>query len=96
MILGADDKHLVFRSCVGVELLPDGRAKCTLGTRVRTRNLFGRFYMGVIDRMHRGYISPTMLRLAVDHAVRELREAPQRNAAPAIGADVLDCLPSVR
>lgn len=96
VILGADDKHLVFRSCVGVELLPDGRVKCTLGTRVRTRNLFGRFYMGVIDRMHRGYISPTMLRLAVDHAVRELREAPQRNAAPVIGADVLNCLPSVR
>jgi len=28
--------------------------------------------------------------------VRELREAPQRNAAPAIGANVFGCLPSVR
>ena len=25
--------------------------------------------MGVIDRVHRGYISPTMLRRAVDYAI---------------------------
>lgn len=68
VILGADDKHLVFRSCVGVERLPDGSMRCTLGTRVRTRNGFGRFYMAVIDPIHRGYIVPAMLRQAVDHA----------------------------
>jgi hypothetical protein len=73
VILGADDKHLAFRSCVRVQLLPDGSARCLMGTRVRTRNLFGRVYMALIDRVHRGYISPAMLRLAVDHAVRTLR-----------------------
>jgi len=75
VILGADDKHLVFRSCVGVELLHDGRAKVTLGTRVRTRNAFGRVYMAIVDRVHREYIAPALLRLAVDHAVRNWRAA---------------------
>ncbi|WP_223807142.1 DUF2867 domain-containing protein [Lysobacter psychrotolerans] len=72
VVLGADDKHLRFRSCVGVDLCGDGRAVVTLGTRVRTTNLFGRSYMALIDRVHRRYITPTMLRLAVDHAVRGL------------------------
>jgi hypothetical protein len=70
VILGADDRHLVFRSCVGVELLRDGGAKVTLGTRVRTHNLFGTAYMAVVDRVHRDYIAPALLRLAVDRAVR--------------------------
>jgi hypothetical protein len=73
VILGADDRHLVFRSCAGVELLGDGRAKITLGTRVRTHNVFGGAYMAVVDRVHREYIAPAMLRLAVDHAVRQWR-----------------------
>lgn len=72
VILGADDKHLAFRSCVGVERLSDGGMRCTLGTRVRTCNGFGRFYMAVVDPIHRGYIVPTMLRQAVDHAVGTL------------------------
>jgi len=42
----------------------------TLGTRVQCTNLFGRFYMAVIDRVHRGYITPTMLRMAVEHATQ--------------------------
>ncbi|WP_242107956.1 DUF2867 domain-containing protein [Luteimonas aquatica] len=95
VILGADDKHLVFRTCVGVERVADGRLLCTMGTRVRTRNLFGRLYMAAIDRMHRGYIAPTMLRLAVDHAVTRLREAPRREGAPA-NAGPLACVASVR
>lgn len=73
VILGADDKHLSFRSCVGVERLPDGRMRCTLGTRVRTRNAFGRLYMAVIDGVHRRYIAPAMLRQAVGYAVGALR-----------------------
>ncbi len=73
VMLGADDKHLVFRSCVRVEIADDGAARCFLATRVRTRNLFGRVYMALIDRVHRGYIAPTMLRLATDHALKSLR-----------------------
>ena len=69
VILGANDKHLSFRSCVGVEILSETRADITLGTRVHCKNGFGRFYMAVIDRVHRGYISPAMLRRAVDYAI---------------------------
>jgi len=67
VILGADDKHLSFRSCVALRVV-DGRVDITLGTRVRCRNAFGRVYLGLIDRVHRRYISPLMLRAAVAHA----------------------------
>lgn len=82
VLLGADDRHLVFRSCVAVARAPDGRVRCTLATRVRTTNLFGQFYLAVIDRVHRGYIAPAMLRLAVDQAVRRLT-APAAPVDPA-------------
>ena len=72
VILGADDKHLKFRSCVGVQLHADGTATVSLGTRVRTTNWFGWLYMLLIDRTHKRYVSPTMLRLAVDFAARRL------------------------
>lgn len=74
VVLGADDRHLSFRSCVDVSLAGDGRIVFTLGTRVRTRNAFGRVYMSAIDPVHRGYITPAMLRLAVEHAVGLLHE----------------------
>lgn len=70
VILGADDKHLRFRSCVAVSLRDDGSAEFTLGTRVQYRNLFGRVYMGLIDHVHRRYVTPTMMRLAADYAAR--------------------------
>ena len=73
VILGADDRHLRFRSCVGVEMLPSGAAVVTLGTRVHSTNLFGHFYMALIDHVHRNYVSPTMLQLAVDHALQNER-----------------------
>jgi Protein of unknown function (DUF2867) len=71
VLLGADDKHLRFRSCVGVEVLPNGNARFTLGTRVRNRNLFGHIYMRLIDRTHRRYVAPEMLRMAVGHLLAE-------------------------
>jgi hypothetical protein len=76
VLLGADDRHLVFRSCVSVVIDDDGRARIRLGTRVRTRNAFGMFYMGSIDLVHRHYIAPTLLRMAVDHAVAPDLVAP--------------------
>ena len=76
VVLGADDKHLVFRSCVGVEIVDEHNIDITLGTRVHCKNLFGRFYMAAIDYVHRHYISPTMLRLAVEYAV--VQEQPTR------------------
>lgn len=74
VILGANDKHLVFRSCVGVEIIDGSRVQFTLGTRVRFKNLFGRFYMAAIDRVHRAYVTPMMLSAAVSHA---MADAPQ-------------------
>lgn len=69
VILGADDRHLQFRSCVAVQRLDDGSAMVMLATRVRCHNLFGHAYLALIERVHRGYIAPTMLRMAVSHAV---------------------------
>ena len=83
VILGADDKHLRFRSCVGVEIFSDGRVALTMGTRVSFTNLFGRLYMAAIDRVHRNYVAPTMLRKAVDHVVAQLRGTDGRGGVGA-------------
>jgi len=72
VLLGADDRHLRFRSCVGVRFVGDD-AHITLGTRVQFRNWFGRIYMAGIDRVHRAYVSPAMLSMAVEHAQRRMR-----------------------
>ncbi|MBV8656851.1 MAG: DUF2867 domain-containing protein [Burkholderiales bacterium] len=85
VILGADDKHLVFRSCVGVEMLEGQQVRITLGTRVHCKNLFGRFYMQVIDTVHRGYIAPTMLRQAVAHVVRRRQIRDEHMMAGVVG-----------
>ncbi|MES2670406.1 MAG: DUF2867 domain-containing protein [Pseudomonadota bacterium] len=81
VVLGADDKHLRFRSCAGVERLPCGKVRFTLGTRVRNRNLFGAVYMRLIDRTHRRYVAPAMLSMAVNHLLAA--PAPRRAAAAA-------------
>ena len=70
VLLGADDRHLVFRSCVRVERQDDGRVRVCLGTRVKPLNAFGHAYMALIERVHRHCIAPTMLRSAVEHAIR--------------------------
>jgi hypothetical protein len=73
VILGADDRHLAFRSCVGVQITDTG-VEITLGTRVRCANVFGRAYMAAISGVHHAYIAPAMLRMAVEGAVQ--RHAP--------------------
>lgn len=86
VLLGADDKHLQFRTCVSVHQLPDGSARISMGSRVRCANVFGRIYMAAIDLVHRKYVSPTMLRTAVQAAVDawhvqvEPIQAPNGNA----------------
>ncbi|NYZ63129.1 DUF2867 domain-containing protein [Luteimonas deserti] len=90
VILGADDRHLAFRTCVTVETLPTGGIVCAMTTRVRIRNAFGRFYLAAIRRVHRRYVAPAMLRHAVDHAARALRAGeegvPSRHAPGVVGA----------
>lgn len=76
VLLGADDRHLRFRSCVGVEILPGGDVRVSLGTRVHCLNRFGRIYLALIDRVHRGYVSPALMRPAVEHALATLAAAP--------------------
>lgn len=67
VLLGANDKHLRFRSCIGVERLGPTRVALTMGTRVRCLNWFGHLYMGAISLVHRKYISPRMLVAATEH-----------------------------
>lgn len=69
VVLGANDKHLQFRSCVSVRIVDDHHVDVLLGSRVHCKNLFGRFYMGAIDLVHRRYVTPAMLRLAVEYAI---------------------------
>ncbi|SBV51085.1 hypothetical protein XBLMG947_1869 [Xanthomonas bromi] len=64
VLLGADDRHLVFRSSVGVEVLDDGSVELSLETRVACRNRFGRVYMALVDGVHHRYIAPALLRTA--------------------------------
>lgn len=84
VLLGADDKHLQFRSCAGVELLSNGNVRFTLGTRVRNRNLFGHLYMRLIDRTHRRYVAPAMLSMAVAPMLGE----PLQRSLPVLVAAV--------
>ncbi|MEP7008371.1 MAG: DUF2867 domain-containing protein [Sphingomonas bacterium] len=72
VMLGAKDKHLVFRSCIGVAKTGPASIKITLGTCVVCKNAFGRFYMAAISLVHRKYISPTMLRRAADYLVSKI------------------------
>jgi hypothetical protein len=69
VVLGARDKHLIFRSCVGVEIVGPKHVNLTLGTSVKCKNMFGHFYMSVISGVHRKYIAPSMLRRAADYLV---------------------------
>ncbi|MCW4453340.1 DUF2867 domain-containing protein [Flavobacterium sp. MXW15] len=63
VVLGADDRHLRFRSCV--EVRQDGEwLEISLSTRVACRNGFGRCYMAVVDPLHHRYIAPAMLATA--------------------------------
>lgn len=82
VILGADDRHLVFRSSVSVCLTPEGSWQIRLASRVQTRNLFGAFYMFAIRPVHERHVAPTMLEFAVHHALGETH-ATQLQAAGA-------------
>ncbi len=75
VILGADDRHLVFRSCVGVRLLEGGAVEFSLSDRVACRNVFGRVYMALIASTHRRVVAPALLSHAVDAALLSVAPA---------------------
>ncbi|MDD9899555.1 MAG: DUF2867 domain-containing protein [Alphaproteobacteria bacterium] len=72
VILGADDKHLSFRSCVEVKITSKHKAELTLANRVHCKNTFGKFYIAAIDAVHRKYVSPKMMTMAADYAIARM------------------------
>jgi hypothetical protein len=84
VVLGADDKHLRFRTLVGVQKFLDGSARFYMSSRVSTKNLFGRFYLASINHTHQHYVSPLMLRTAVDHALSHQHESRNLHAGDQI------------
>lgn len=64
VVLGADDKHLRFRSSIALRRIGDHRIVLTMATQVSCRNWLGRLYMASIHHVHHHYIVPSMLRAA--------------------------------
>ncbi len=70
IVLGADDKHLRFRSSVALRRVGTHEIELTMATRVSCRNGFGRVYMACIHHAHHHYVVPTMLRAAVGRVMQ--------------------------
>ncbi|PPU75873.1 MULTISPECIES: DUF2867 domain-containing protein [Xanthomonas] len=64
VVLGADDKHLRFRSLIALRRIGDQRIALTMATQVSCRNWLGRVYIASILHVHHHYIVPAMLRAA--------------------------------
>lgn len=74
VLLGADDRHLQFRSSVTVQR--DGELiTFSLSTRVYCHNPFGHLYMAAVDPVHRHFIAPKMLKTAVNCLLEEAATA---------------------
>ena len=68
VVLGADDRHLGFRTVIAVERKACGDMHISMRTLVQTRNRFGRIYMGLVDPIHRRWIAPGIVDAALAHA----------------------------
>lgn len=68
IVLGADDRHLRFRTSISAERLDDGGMHVTMMTVVQISNRFGRIYMRLVDPFHRRWIAPAILDAALAHA----------------------------
>ncbi|MBB4130085.1 hypothetical protein GGR62_000833 [Xanthomonas campestris] len=77
IVLGADDKHLRFRSSIALRRVNDHEIELTTATRVSCRNWFGRVYMASIHHVHHHYVMPTMLRAAVQRMRHAEQVAPE-------------------
>ncbi len=69
VMLGADDRHVAFRTVVGVKMIGANRARLAMGTRLATRNWFGTLYSAAVDLPHRKFITPLIMQAAIDHAL---------------------------
>ena len=65
VLLGADDRHLQFRTAVRVRRSGSRQMTFSLSTRVACSNRFGRFYMAAIRRTHQQLVSPMLLKTAI-------------------------------
>lgn len=83
VLLGADDRHLQFRSSVLVKREGE-RITFSLSTRVYCRNPFGHLYMTAVDPMHRHFIAPKMLKTAINCLLEEAA-----TVVPAGGAAII-------
>lgn len=83
VLLGADDRHLQFRSCVAVRRQHD-QIIFSLSTRVRCHNAFGHLYMAVVDPVHRHFIAPKMLRTAVGELLEDALAGRSSTATAAV------------
>ena len=83
VLLGADDRHLQFRSCVAVRRQHD-QIVFSLSTRVRCYNPFGHLYMAVVDPVHRHFIAPKMLTTAVAQVLEDALAARHSNATAVV------------
>eukprot|EP00658_Telonema_sp_P-2_P049959 TRINITY_DN38028_c0_g1_i1.p1 TRINITY_DN38028_c0_g1~~TRINITY_DN38028_c0_g1_i1.p1 ORF type:complete len:178 (-),score=20.53 TRINITY_DN38028_c0_g1_i1:10-543(-) len=63
VVLGADDKHLRFRTVVGVDMEKEP-PMVIMTTLVDPFGMFGHFYATVVDPVHRRFVTPEILRHA--------------------------------
>lgn len=65
VMLGADDRHLRFRTSVSVQRKEEASVVVSLSSRVACQNLFGKLYMVAIQKTHESYVSPKLLSSAI-------------------------------
>ncbi len=82
VLLGADDRHLRFRTTIGVRMLEAGIFEFSLANRVECLGAFGRFYIRAIRPIHHRYVVPALMRAAVGHALMALRRDPAFAVVP--------------
>ncbi len=73
VVLGANDKHLRFRTVVMVDVHV---GLVYMATAVESLNMFGDFYLHSINYVHRKFVTPELLRWSAAFASDQLKEFP--------------------
>ena len=71
VVLGANDKHLRFRTVVFVDVK---EGLVYMATAVESLNLFGDFYLHSINYVHRKFVTPELLRWSAAFASAQLKD----------------------
>jgi hypothetical protein len=75
VVLGADDKHLRFRTVVAVDL---DEETIHMATTVLPLNWFGTFYWSLIDYTHRKFVTPELMRWSAAFATAKLQATQKK------------------